>query len=402
MKPVTWIENSATSCQLKWTWSKLFLQVGVTQCCWHNPMHQLDDLENFHNTPEKIHDRELMLKGDWPAGCGYCKNIESRGGVSDRILHNRIPDMRPVELEQDPQATHIDPTVIEIIFSNTCNMSCIYCTPEVSSLWNNEVARFGPINIGRFYKKSFKEYDKTAQQDNINKFWTWLEKKYLSLTKLTALGGEPLLEDNTYRLIEFFDQHPNDKLQLLVFTNLMVPKSKLAAVVSDLARLVDTGKIRSAQISTSMEAAGSSAEFIRYGVDMVQWEDNLRYVKQHPNIDVIVNGTINCLSVKSMPDLIRKLKEIGVPLYFSGVDRVPFLEVGVLPQHLFVKEFDEAISMLPEWSATRLGGIRSLLSESGDPERMLQLRQFLDEISSRRNLDWRATFPWASEVLDVV
>jgi len=402
MNKVVWIENSDTSCQLKWTWSKLFLQVGVTQCCWHNPAHPFTDLENFHNTPEKINDRETMLSGQWPTGCGYCKNIESRGGISDRILHNRIPDMRPKELETNPLATHIDPTVIEVIFSNTCNMSCIYCGPGVSSLWNSEVLKHGSIAIGDFYKRDYKEYSKEKQQENTDKFWSWLQNKYSSLTKITALGGEPLLEDNTYKLIDFFDSNPNDKLQLLVFTNLMVPRSRLESVLNKLSDLVDKKKIKSAQISTSMEAYGPSAEFIRYGVDLNTWDENLRYVKQYRNIDVIVNGTINCLSIKTMPDLIRKLNEYSIPLYFSGVDRVPFLEVGTIPSGLVINEFEESIRLLPEWSADRLSGIKSLLSESGNTKRMIELKQFLNEISSRRNLNWRETFPWLTGALDVV
>jgi hypothetical protein len=43
----------------------------------------------------------------------------------------------------------------------------------------------------------------------------------------------------------------------------------------------------SAQISTSMEAYGAEAEFIRNGVDMSTWEENLKYIKQCSDIDVI-------------------------------------------------------------------------------------------------------------------
>lgn len=399
---VFWIESSKTSCQLKWTWSKIFLQNGTTQCCWHNPHHSYTSLQDFHNTPEKIKDRETMLAGNWPAGCGYCKNIEDHGGISDRMLHNKIPNMRPVELETNPSATHIDPTVIEVIFGNTCNLSCIYCGPKLSSSWNNEVLKHGTLAVGEFYKKDYMKIDKTEQEQNISKFWTWLEEKYLSLTKLTALGGEPLLEGNTFKLIDFFDAHPNENMQLLIFTNLMVPMRMIQDVVARLQELIRQKKVGSVQISTSMEAYGASAEFIRHGVNLVDWQKNLQYIKGHPEIDLMVNGAVNCLSIKTMPDLIKTLNDMSVPLHFSGVDRVPFLEVSALPKRLFLTELEQSLAMLPDWSADRLRGIMSTLSENGDPKRIKQLKEFLDELSLRRNLNWQSVFPWLVETLDVV
>lgn len=403
MSKVTWNASTATSCQLKWTWSKLFLQRGVTQCCWHNPHHPLDgELKDFHNTQLKISDRELMLKGEWPAGCGYCKNLESRGGISDRILHNQIPDIRPIELVKDPLATHIDPTIIEIIFSNTCNLSCVYCGPELSSTWNNELAKHGDIVLNDSAFRKYVKYDKTTYSNNVDKFWEWMKEKSNSLRKLTALGGEPVLEENTYKLIDFFEGHPNPELQFLLFTNLAVPRSKLELALTKLSKLVESGKLKSVQVWTSLECWGPSAEYIRYGLDLVEWEQNLCYTKTFPNVDLLVNGTITCLSAKTMPDLIRRLKELDVEFHFAGVDRMPMMELGVLPADLIINEINESIELLPQWQADRLRGIRTLLEPAGDIDKMRTLRKYLDELSARRNLKWQEAFPWLTETLENV
>lgn len=398
-----WVDTSDTSCQLKWTWSKLFLHSNTTQACWHNPHHSFnDDLANFHNTEIKLNDRKLMLNGKWPAGCGYCKNLESRGGISDRILHNRIPNMSPTELDKDPTATVIDPTVLEIIFSNTCNLRCIYCGPGLSSVWNNELKQYGDIVIDQKPFRKYTLFDKTVYEQNITKFWSWFEQKSSSLRKLTALGGEPLLDENTYKLLDFFESNPNPELHFLLFTNLMVPRDKLELALSKLSNLLSNGKIKSAQVSTSLECWGPSAEFIRFGLDLGEWEQNLRYVKLFSNIEIMVNGTTTCLSVKTLPELIRKLTDLDVPYHFSGVDRMPFLELNTIPLKLIVKEIDESIALLPDWSRDRLAGLKVLLDPAGNVDKMKNLKHYLDELSKRRNLNWQETFPWLTEVLNNV
>ena len=125
--------KTATSCQLKWTWSSIYLHTGTTNSCHRveNTYLTPDTFKNFHNTPKKIADRELMLDGQWPqGGCEYCKKIEDAGGSSDRLLHLNIPNLTPPELDIDASATSVTPRIVEVYLDNVCNMSCVYCEPK--------------------------------------------------------------------------------------------------------------------------------------------------------------------------------------------------------------------------------------------------------------------------------
>ena len=54
--------NKATACQFKWTWSTLFLNFGTTSSC-HRCKHwpvTVDTIEDFHNVPGKLQDREII------------------------------------------------------------------------------------------------------------------------------------------------------------------------------------------------------------------------------------------------------------------------------------------------------------------------------------------------------
>ena len=82
--------QTETACQLKWTWSSLYLYDGTTNSCHRvdrSPL-SVDSFGLFHNTAKKLQDRQTMLAGNWPkGGCDYCEKIERAGGSSDRKLH---------------------------------------------------------------------------------------------------------------------------------------------------------------------------------------------------------------------------------------------------------------------------------------------------------------------------
>src|SRR6056300_1051051 len=98
------------ACLLKWNHSTVFLPKLTTASCHRVTQHKFDlETFNFHNTPEKIKQREKMLAGEWPGeGCEHCKNVEDAGGTSDRIIHLDMPGFNPPkELESNPTATTV-------------------------------------------------------------------------------------------------------------------------------------------------------------------------------------------------------------------------------------------------------------------------------------------------------
>ena len=117
-----------------------------TASCHRTDHHTFDSTTfNFHNTANKIQDRQRMLEGKWPLrGCEYCRNIEQAGGQSDRITNLDFPGMyAPPELDFDLAATTVTPRILEVYFDNVCNLKCLYCGPHFSSLWDAENVKHG-------------------------------------------------------------------------------------------------------------------------------------------------------------------------------------------------------------------------------------------------------------------
>ena len=129
--------KTETACRLKWAWSSLYLNTGTTGSCHRASVSTLtlEDFDNFHNTPAKLEARKLMLGGKWPGnGCEYCMDIENAGGQSDRQFQNNIPDLYPSILNHDTTAINVQPSVLEVFFSNVCNFKCVYCKSSLNPL----------------------------------------------------------------------------------------------------------------------------------------------------------------------------------------------------------------------------------------------------------------------------
>ena len=246
--------QTETSCQLKWTWSTIYLTEGTTASCHRTTHHKFNyDIFDFHNTPEKIQDRERMLQGQWPkSGCEYCRNIELAGGASDRITNLDFWKFdQPKEIIADLTATSVTPKILEIYFNNTCNLKCTYCGPYFSSLWDDENIRFGG---GAYLIDSNFEVNK-------QKCFSWLKENIQELHQLNVLGGEPLYQNEFDQLLDILETTPSPELTLTFFSNLAVAQDKLIEKINRIERLKERGHIKKLMITASLDCWGDEQEF---------------------------------------------------------------------------------------------------------------------------------------------
>ena len=77
-------------CLAKWKQVSLHLTTGMNNSCYHPPLHRIsiDEIKKnpgaLHNTVHKKQQRQMMLRGERPAECQYCWNMEDLGDMSDR------------------------------------------------------------------------------------------------------------------------------------------------------------------------------------------------------------------------------------------------------------------------------------------------------------------------------
>lgn len=405
--------KSDTACILKWSWSTVFLHTKTTSSCHRvnqDPL-TVSTFDSFHNTPRKIKHREMMRQGVWPGeGCEYCKNIEDVGGTSDRMFQlENMTHKVPEELYIDPNTDVVNPTLLEVYFSNLCNMACLYCGSYFSSVWEAENKKYGEFIHKTIRLQNTVTTTKIEYQRLLDKLFQWLEKNYQSLQVFQVLGGEPFYQiDELNRCLDFFDTHPNPNMAFSMVSNLKVAPARFKEIIDRLLKLKEESKISSLNITGSIDSWGKPAEYVRYGLDLDEFASNIEYMLDKPII-VCLNSAINSLEIKTMPALIEKINYWNS--FRSNYEQIYYNFMTVQPHHtlrpdifsedFFAKDFENIISLFPEnndyqrLSKDHMIGIAKQIASTPRVEEKIEtLKIYLDEIDRRRNTNWKELFPW--------
>ena len=402
--------KTQTACQLKWAWSTIYLNTGKTMSCHRTGESVLtpENFMEFHNTPKKIEERNKMLNGEWPENsCGYCKKIEDVGGSSDRIRMSAIPNLSPTELETNTQATRIDPTIVEVYLSNACNMGCLYC--PVDGLLSSSIATENKNN--GYFKKNGVELKEHKNQfkDMLPHFLKWFETGFQKLKRLHVLGGEPFYQKEFIKMLDKIEQHPNPNCELNVVTNLMVSEEKLKYFIDRFYSLIKNRAIKRVDITCSIDCWGPQQEHVRWGLKLDQWEKNFETLLANKWLTLNINQTISVLSIKTMPELLKKLQTWRqarhVGHFFSGVDPKPhYLKAEIIGEEFFKEDTKKILELMPvineqdKLAYDYMKGILNHINSSKtNKDQLANLIIYLDEKDKRRGTSWEHVFPWLTE-----
>lgn len=410
--------KSQTACLLKWAWSTVYVYQGTTNSC-HRTQHDIvddDDFGMFHNSPSKLVARTKMINGEWPGkGCEYCRDIEAAGGVSDRVNeHNMLAadhnysQFIPPELLTDPTAVNVTPTMVELYFSNKCNMGCIYCDASLSSLWVAENRIHG--DRGNMTVEKADELSKTYDI-RLEKFWAWFKENYKTIKLLHVLGGEPFYQEETDQMIDFLlESEVAPGITIKFFSNLKVNDAKFKRLVAKMKRLSDEKRMN-VGITASLDAWGPEQEYVRSGLVLSQWEHNFEYlVNECSWMQLCVNSTISSLSIKSMPLLIEKLNQWKIVHPIANSFNLLFspasMDPGIFPAGYFEADMQKILDLMPrnnmydESFYQQMVGVKARIENTPhNPEQLSRLKTFLAQMDQRKKTDWRITFPWLIEIL---
>lgn len=326
-------EISPTFCLAKWKQVSINLTAGLTHSCYHPPEHKipLDELAKdpsaLHNTSFKKLERQKMMNGERPEGCSYCWKIEDSPGehVSDRQYHSLgLMAMQPdahdeIVLNPDPANYSVIPSNVEVNFSGVCNFKCSYCSPHLSNEWKKEIDKFGPYpttvphnSVDYFKSIEIMPIPNREHNPYVEAFWKWWPDLYKQLSLFRMTGGEPLMDVNTYKVLDYIIDNPKENFHLALTTNLCPDKKLLNKFYSKLDKISENKSLSELTLYVSCDAYGKRAEYIRNGMDFDYLMDNsntfLTNYTAASGISYSISfiATINCLSITSLRDFIDK------------------------------------------------------------------------------------------------
>jgi organic radical activating enzyme len=291
-------------CVLKWYHQEMHLGTGRAHSCYHCPTHKIPLDSDLHNTPHKIEQRETMLNGGKPKECSYCWEVEDLGLISDRqtlaaqfFKHDNKIDLKAVQAG----TSYVYPKYLELSFTNKCQMACSYCGPVFSTTWEKEIEEHGPYKLTNLYNQI--HTPQIEDSPYVKKFWKWFPKAYEHLFVLRVTGGEPLLDKNTYKLLQYVKDNPKEGLTFHCNSNLMVTENRVKKYIELVKDIPD------AKLYVSIDSWGKQAEYIRHGLDINHFENNLHKVLGS-GLQVGIMNTFNFLSIHNTEEFIYKMAEL--------------------------------------------------------------------------------------------
>ena len=315
---------SKSFCLAKWNQVSLHLPTGLTNSCYHPPLHEIDaaaltdNPAALHNTQHKLEQRSKMLQGEKPTECSYCWNMEDAGEMSDR--HYRSGEPWAIQdfdtIVQDPLNTKHLPRYVEVNFNNACNLKCSYCSPQFSSSWSKEIDEQGaypttpPHNAQEHFVGRKKPIPNRESNPYVDAFWRWWPDLYKNLKHFRMTGGEPMMDHNTYRVFDYILNHPKPDLHLNVTSNMCPPTDNIKKKYFDaVKRICEEDNVEHFMQFVSVDAHGPRADYIRHGMNynylMDNVDDFLTEIPARNSVSFII--TYNNLSVTSLDGLLKDI-----------------------------------------------------------------------------------------------
>ena len=330
----------------------------MNNSCYHPPLHRIsiDEIGRnpgaLHNTVHKKEQRKMMLRGERPAECQYCWNMEVLGVMSDRHYRSGEP-WAAIDFDRIANSNgdedDVIPSYVEVNFNNACNLACSYCSPQFSSTWMQEAERHGayptatPHNDPDYFRGDRRPIPAREHNPYVEAFWQWWPTLYPKLRHFRMTGGEPLMDRNTYRVFDYVLALPKPDLHLNVTSNFSVEEKLWQKYLDYTKRLCSTNIEHFMQYVSIDSGYIAHAEYIRHGLDaakclgrVAQWLDE---IPGRNSLTFII--TMNNLSVLGLQKLLETILTLR-KTYSTTYQRVWF-DTPVLRQPAW-----QSLQTLPE------------------------------------------------------
>ena len=239
-------------CAAPWRGLHINPRGDVKTCCAGDPnmLGNLNEhtIEQILASPAMQDIRTTIQSGNPHAYCYNCVKAE-RYGRSERNWHNDVnPDF---DIAQAHVLEH-QPTLIDVRWNTTCNLSCNYCGEACSSKWAD--LKGIPVKSGaRPYYEPVCNY---------------LEQHQDSIREVALVGGEPLLLPENNRLLD------------------VIPATATVTLITNLSVDLESNKIfkklatrKKVGWSLSFDNVGACFEYVRHGATWNRLLHNLDLVQ---------------------------------------------------------------------------------------------------------------------------
>jgi len=296
------LTESKTFCIYPWTHLHAYPTGEAYPCCHAEMKYPVGNCRK--NTLEEIWQdtpmqqlRQDMLTETPNLACGRCYEQEDNGFFSGRRSANKHHGHHVKKLETNP----FEMTYWDIRFSNLCNLKCRSCGHIFSSQWYQDQAKLA----GGDWKdrNTVLNYAGRTELD----MWEQLEPHLDYVEQIYFAGGEPLLMEEHYNILDELVRRGRFDVRLIYNTNFTHTDLKGRSVFEY------WKQFKSVAVGASLDAMDARAEYIRKGTDWAVVEQNRRdMIEICPQVDFYISPTLSIMNAWHLPKFHRAWVEQGL------------------------------------------------------------------------------------------
>lgn len=379
-------------------------------------------LEDAWNSGYMRNVRKMMLRGEKPASCLKCYKEEEAGHLSKRNWETEYWGHR-YNLDELVAETQTDGSIpvkiryIDLRMGSKCQLACVMCSPHDSSGWVKEWNQIFPKiqneklkntsqweNKGRVHGASYNWHK------NNPRFWNELFEQIPNMYQLYFAGGESLIIDEHYDLLEECIKRGYAKnIELRYNSNAVEWRDDLFDLWAEFKRV---------RFHYSIDAHGEHNDYIRYPSIWEHQEEVFHKLDNTaPQVEVTTATTIMALNIAYIPEFVQwkvnqGFKKINKwPLGAGGINMhfaywPPQLNVKVLPQHIkkqITEKYETEFYPWIEENWDRFTGVKeNNISKEQFFENPYGLKRFKGIINFMNAEDWSARLPETKEYLQLI
>ena len=359
-------------CVVPWTNFELYTNGDVRTCSVGGTR-----LGNINKT--SIHDilagdkltniRKNMLDNKADKNCTWCvhRTIEDdnfsylRDHYNSRLIDEDIDYL---------DTNNFDLRFIDLHWSNICNLRCVMCWPQQSSL----------------IAKDQKVITASVDKKNIHTIINMIKQNQKNLKEIYLSGGEPFyIPYNTLLL----DQLENTNIPLRINTNMHWKKNnKLFKIL--------TKKFKDVQLTMSVDALGDKFDYIRNGANWNRFISNLKYVRDNTDFEIRINSIFSVMNAIDIDKVVnffyhdQKIKDITINI----LHRPTPIDAKNYPTEKktdIIQKLENCLETLSKEDINLINNIKNCIMQIKLPKQE-DYNETLDNITKRHKTNWQEMF----------
>jgi len=339
---------------LPWVHMHLWPAGTTYPCCMSDPDLPIGDtqtqsLQEIWNGEQLRTIRQNMLANKPSPECRRCYELEEnnmwtlRNSSNANFKHHYD---KVIATDKDGYAGEVNMAYMDIRFSNLCNLKCRSCGPQFSSSWfEDHKATNGDPGHPKILK---------VRDDMLN-FMDELEPLLTSVERVYWAGGEPLITEEHYRILDYWIAQGMHGVKMDYTTNFTHMRFKKKTIFDY------WNAFKNVRVAASLDANHARGEYLRKNMDWTQVVQNRRdMIEQCPQVYFELTPTVSVYNVLNLPDFHKEWVEEGLlepaNIRINILLDPTYMRLQILPEKIkdqVRRRYDDHITYLESFKGTQ-------------------------------------------------